>query len=111
MEIINLERASVPFIKQTIDGVVTYTFDTSSCEHPEPMINAMVGLQNLGIDEKLIMINRKAPMGLFSKIEADFNHDTTQLNDGKFQVSFTRKYNKTLATNFEDRSCSGSGCH
>lgn len=107
---ITLEGATIPFYKETIEGVLTYSFDSSRCGHPEPMINAMVGLQTIKDNEKLIMINHKAPAGLFPKVENDFNYEVIELEDGTFQITFSKKGDGSN-TNFNDRGCSGGGCH
>jgi hypothetical protein len=99
--------ATVPFYKYTIDGQKYLQFDTSLCGHPEPMVNAMCGLQNITDDEKLIMINSKAPMGLFPKVEADFGNEVEELSDGKFKITFTKKSNSSETTNFSDTACNG----
>jgi len=106
-EEIKLEGSTVPFYKFSIDGVEYIGFDTSKTGHPEPMVNAMVGLQNLGDNQKLMMINHKAPMGLFPKIEADFDYEVTELENGLFKIIFTKKANATNSTDFNDRSCNG----
>lgn len=106
---ITLEGATVPFYKETINGIVTYRFDSSKCGHPEPMINAMIGLQTIKENEKLIMINSKAPAGLFPKVENDFNFCVEELENRKFQITFTKKGDGS-STDFSDRGCGGSGC-
>jgi hypothetical protein len=99
--------ATVPFYRYEIDGQKYLQFDSSLCGHPEPMINAMSGLQNLADDEKLIMINSKAPMGLFPKIEADFSNEVEELSDSKFKITFTKKSASSNNTNFNDTACNG----
>ena len=110
---LDLEGATVPFYKFNENEIVYYLFDSSKTGHPEPMINAMIGLQTIKDDEKLIMINSKAPMGLFPKIEDDFNYEYSEMQDGRFKIIFSNKLNKTNSTNFSDNGCAGSGggCH
>jgi uncharacterized protein (DUF2249 family) len=71
------------------------------------MVNAMVGLQSLENDEKLIMINSKPPMGLFPKVEADFANEVEELSEGKFKITFTKKSQDAENTNFSDTACNG----
>jgi len=104
---LSLEGNTVPFYKFSIDGVEYIGFDTSKTGHPEPMVNAMVGLQNLGDNQKLMMINHKAPMGLFPKIEADFDYEVSELENGLFKIVFTKKANPANSTNFDDKNCDG----
>jgi len=92
-EQIEVEGATVPFFKYEENGVTFLVFDSSRCGHPEPMINAMTGLQAIQNDEKLVMINSKPPMGLFPKIEDDFTFELDALEDGNAKVVFTKRAN------------------
>ena len=107
---VEVSGATVPFHKYEDNGVTFLQFDSSRAGHPEPMINAMSGLQTVGMDEKLVMINSKAPMGLFPKIEEDFNFEVENLEDGRVKVVFTRRADGAVATNFEDTGCGGGSC-
>jgi len=106
---ISLEGATVPFYKFEENGVEYLQFDSSMTGHPEPMINAMVGLQNLTSGQKLIMLNSKAPMGLFPKVENDFAYEVEQLSENLFKMTFTPKGDSATSTNFGDTACSGTG--
>ncbi len=110
-EQIEVVGATVPFFKYEEDGVTFLKFDSSRCGHPEPMINAMSGLQTLKDDEKLVMINSKPPMGLFPKIENDFTYEVEALEDGTTKVVFTHKAQGEAKTNFNDTGCGGTGCY
>ena len=103
---VEVNGATVPFYKFEENGVTYYMFDTSKSGHPEPMVNAMAGLQNLKPGEKLIMINHKAPMGLFPRIESEFAYAVTELENGKFKIVFNRRSTATT-TDFDDNSCAG----
>ena len=104
---ISLEGATVPFYEYEIDGVRYYQFDTSKTTHPEPMINAMTGLKNLKDGEKLVMINHKKPMGLFPKIENDFDYEVAELENGLFKIIFSKKADAANSTDFDDKNCNG----
>jgi len=104
---ITIEGATVPFYKYEDNGVKFLQFDTSKTGHPEPMVNAMIGLQNLSDGEKLVMINHKAPMGLFSKVEAEFDNDVQEIEDGLFKITFSRKDGVGSTTDFNDTACNG----
>ncbi|MGD9654166.1 MAG: DUF2249 domain-containing protein [Sulfuricurvum sp.] len=110
MQTIQLDGATVPFYVNESEGTRVYSFDTSMCGHPEPMINAMTGLAHLKEGEKLIMINSKVPMGLFPKIEEDFSYEVAELANGTFEILFMKKGNGTN-TNFGDNGCSGGCSH
>lgn len=107
MEELELEGATVKFFKNIVDGITTYQFDTSMCEPPHPMVNAMVGLQLLDENSKLIMINHKSPGGLFPKIEDDFDYSEEPTADGKIKVVFTKKTTGANTTDFTQNSCNG----
>jgi len=109
-EQIDVMGATVPFFKYELNGVTFLQFDSSRCGHPEPMINAMSGLQAIQDGEKLVMINSKPPMGLFPKIENDFNFELDALEDGNAKVIFTKRAEGDAKTDFEDTGCGGTGC-
>ena len=107
---VEVNGATVPFHKYEDNGVTFLQFDSSKSGHPEPMINAMSGLQALGENEKLVMINSKAPAGLFPKVEADFNFEVEHLEDGRAKVTFVKRGEGDAATDFSDTGCGGGGC-
>lgn len=107
---IQLEGATVAFLKYEQNGITFLEFDSSLCGHPEPMINAMTGLQALEEDQKLVMINSKAPMGLFPKIENDFTFEVEELENGKVKVIFSKRADGEAKTNFADTGCGGGSC-
>ncbi len=105
MEKIEVLGSTVDFFKEIQDGLTIYQFDTSRCGPPEPMVNAMAGLQLLDENSKLVMINHKPPMGLFPKIEGEFDFVEEALEDGNTKVTFTKKANPTSITDFSQNSC------
>lgn len=110
MQKIEVDGSTVDFYKEVLDERVVYQFDTSMCEPPHPMVNAMVGLQLLDDNSELIMINHKSPGGLFPKIANDFDFAEEMLSDGKVKVVFTKKSNSSNTTDFTQNSCSGGTC-
>lgn len=107
MEKIEVLGATVDFFKEIKDGLTTYQFDTSMCGPPDPMVNAMAGLQLLDENSQLVMINHKSPGGLFPKIEEDFNFLEEDTDDGKIKVVFTKKVDALNSTDFTQNSCHG----
>jgi len=107
---ITVEGATVPFFKYEENGVTFLQFDSSKAGHPEPMINAMSGLQALQDGQKLIMINSKAPMGLFPKVENEFTFELDELEDGNAKIIFSKKTDAEANTNFKDTGCGGGSC-
>jgi len=102
-----LEGATVPFYTYEENGISYLYFDSSKTGHPEPMVNAMTGLKNLKDNQKLVMINHKPPMGLFPKIEADYDYNVEELSNGLFKMTFSKKSDAQGATNFNDTACNG----
>jgi len=101
-----IENSTVDFFEFKDNGLQFYYFDSSECAPPEPMINAMLGLQLLkGDDERLIMINHKAPGGLFPKIESNFNYEVTNIEENKVKVEFSHKTGSQPKTDFTQNSC------
>jgi hypothetical protein len=109
MEKIEVSGATVDFFKKEEEGITVFSFDTSSCQPPEPMVNGMCGLQLIKESkQRLEMTNHKAPLGLFPKIEADFNYEVIDLDDnGKVKVIFTKKEDANNSTDFTQNTCSG----
>lgn len=99
---IEVDNSTVPFYQDEN----YYYFDTSLTAVPEPMINAVAGLQLLDENKKLIMINHKIPMGLFPKIEAYFNYKVEELKDGNVKIIFTKKIESASKLDF-DTNCLG----
>jgi len=60
--------------------------------------------------EKLIMINSKAPMGLFPKIEEDFTYELDELENGNAKVIFSKRIAGETKTDFTDTGCGGGSC-
>jgi hypothetical protein len=46
-------------------------------------------------------------MGLFPKIEADFNYEVQTINENLHKIIFTKKANATGSTNYDDKNCDG----
>lgn len=105
MEKIDVNGSTVDFFKTIENGLTTYQFDTSRCGPPEPMVNAMVGLQLLDNDSQLIMINHKSPGGLFPKIQNDFDIEESVLDDGRAKVIFRKKTDAKNTTDFSNNTC------
>jgi hypothetical protein len=102
---IEVNGATVDFFKLEKDGQSTYYFDTSKCGPPEPMVNAMSGLKLIkGTDDKLVMINHKAPGGLFSRLEDDISHEVSEVGDLK-HITFSCNNDSTSNTDFTQTSC------
>lgn len=105
---IQLDDASVDFYEYIQDGLKCYYFDSSECGPPDPMVNAMLGLQLLeNTTDRLVMVNHKAPGGLFPKIQNDFSYEIFNLEDGRAQVVFALKNEKSINTDFTSNSCAG----
>jgi uncharacterized protein (DUF2249 family) len=107
---IDVNGATVPFFEYNENGIKYYYFDSSQTPPPEPMVNAMAGLQLLKSGEKLVMINHKSPAGLFPKISGEFDFEEDTLDDGRAMVVFSKKSNATSNTDFTQNSCSGGKC-
>lgn len=107
MEKIEVIGSTVDFFKKVENELTIYEFDTSMCPPPEPMVNAMAGLQLLDKNSKLVMINHKSPAGLFPKVQEDFDFQEENTDDGKVKVVFTLKNNASKTTDFSQNTCNG----
>lgn len=104
---IQIEQSTVDFYKFKRDEITYYYFDTSLCGPPEPMINAMAGLQLLDNDSKLIMINHKIPIGLFPKIQNNFTYEIEEIKNEKHKIIFSYITNSENKTDFSQNTCTG----
>lgn len=105
---IEVEGSTVDFVVFEDDGLMCYAFDTSRCPPPEPMVNAMAGLRLIDAPEKrLIMINHKMPMGLFDKMQDDFEIDSCIREDGLAEVVFAFKGSVNLNDPRYSAKCHG----
>jgi len=109
MNKIQVDGTTVDFFEFKDEKFQVFTFNTETCQPPEPMVNAMLGLQLLNnSNQRLEMINHKSPVGLFPKIENDFNYDVTVLDEtGKVKVVFTKKETSDGTTDFKQNNCDG----
>jgi hypothetical protein len=106
-EKIEVEGATVDFYKLAKDGESTYYFDTSKTGPPHPMVNAMSGLKLIkNTNDKLVMINHKAPGGLFGKLEADVEHEVEDIEGGLVRVTF-RSVDAGVDSDLTQTSCHG----
>jgi len=105
---IEVEGATVDFFKLAKDGQSTYYFDTSKEGPPHPMVNAMAGLALIkGTNDTLVMINHKAPGGLFAKLEDDVKYVVQDLDNGLVKVVFSHNPNATAESDLTQTSCGG----
>jgi len=103
-----VEGATVDFFKLEKDGQSTYYFDTSKEGPPHPMVNAMAGLGMIkGTNGTVVMINHKAPGGLFAKLEDDVKYVIEDLPDGLVKVVFSYNPNAVAESDLSQTSCGG----
>ena len=105
---IEVDGATVDFFKLEKDGQSSYYFDTSAEGPPHPMVNAMSGLKLIkGTNDTLVMINHKAPGGLFAKLDADVVHNTEDIDGGLVKVVFTYNSEAGVDSDLTQTSCGG----
>jgi len=109
MKKIEVIGSTVDFFEFDDGETKVFTFDSSTCLPPEPMVNAMCGLKLLTKkNQRLEMVNHKPPLGLFPKVEADFDYDVVELDEsGKVKVTFSKKEDAKNSTDFTQTSCAG----
>ncbi len=104
---IEVAGATVDFFELAKDGISTYYFDTSAEGPPHPMVNAMSGLKLIkNTNNTLVMINHKAPGGLFGKLESDVAYDAEDIEGGLVKVTFTN-VNAGVDSDLNQTSCHG----
>lgn len=100
-----VEGATVDFFTFNEGDETYYYFDTTKCGPPEPMVNAMTGLQLLKSDkEVLIMHNHKKPMGLLEKVSKNYDITEEMQDDGTIMLFFRRNAPSDQA-DLSDKSC------
>jgi hypothetical protein len=105
---IDVTGATVDFYTYIKNGVTYYQFDSSQCEVPGPMVNAMSGLKLIdSTDHKLVMINHKKPMGLLEKISKDYDIVIEHLEDGRVKLIFGYKVTQSERADLNDAACHG----
>jgi len=105
---IEVNGATVDFFELAKDGQSTYYFDTSAEGPPHPMVNAMSGLKLIkGTKNTLVMINHKAPGGLFAKLEDDVSHLVQDLDGGLVKVVFSSVSGSGTDSDLSQTSCGG----
>ena len=107
-ETMNVKGATVPFLTYEEEGVTYYAFDSTQCECPEPMMNAMCGLKLLDdASKRLVMTNMQEPAGLYPRIAEDFEWSVETLESGDVRIVFRLKNTQACGTDFTHTECSG----
>jgi hypothetical protein len=71
------------------------------------MVNAMSGLKLIkNTSNVLVMINHKAPGGLFRKLEADVAHSSENIDGGLVKVTFSN-VDAGVDSDLSQTSCHG----
>ncbi len=103
---ISVEGSTVDFYTYMNENNTYYQFDTSMTGPPEPMVNAMAGLNLIdGADKKLVMINHKSPGGLIAKISENYDIAEEAIDGGKVKLIFSYRSGASEAANLSDNSC------
>ena len=102
---INVDGSTVDFFQYEEEGKNCFYFDTSACSAPEPMINAMAGLQLLKkANDRLVMMNHTPPNGLFPRIQANYDFEMDDI-DGVVKIVFSYKADSIPQTDFSKNTC------
>ena len=102
---IEVPGSSVEFFTFKKNDLIYYFFDTSLSTPPDPMVNAMLGLQLLdNEDKRLIMINHSIPNALFARINLNYDYDVESFEDN-IKIEFKYKSNTDLQTDFSNNKC------
>ncbi|MEE8588064.1 MAG: hypothetical protein V3S80_01815 [Sulfurimonadaceae bacterium] len=103
---ISVEGSTVDFYTYMKENTTYYQFDTSMTGPPEPMVNAMAGLNLIdSADKKLVMINHKSPGGLISKIGENYNIEEEAIGGSKVKLVFSYKSGASEEADLSDNSC------
>lgn len=105
---IPIEGATLPFCRYQQGGVTVIEFDSTGCECPVPMINALAGLQRIASSgEVLHMINGFEPQGLYARIEGHFTWTVQPESENQVRVCFTPVPGRAGELDFGNNRCRG----
>ena len=103
---ISVEGSTVDFYTYMKENSTYYQFDTSMTGPPEPMVNAMAGLNLIdSADKKLVMINHKSPGGLIAKVGENYDVEEEAIYGGKVKLVFSYNAGAREAADLSDNSC------
>lgn len=106
-EKIEVEGSTVNFFKFLQNDLIYYYFDSSLSSPPDPMVNAMLGLELISNEnERLIMINHSIPNALFVRTTENFEYEVEQLKDN-VKIQFKYKTGTNPKTDFSNNKCTG----
>ena len=90
-ELVDIPRTTLDFYRYEENGLVMYEFDATACTPPEPMVNAIVGLNMLKDEnDRLIGLFFHEPFPLYERISSDFSYESQELESGDFKITFKR---------------------
>lgn len=102
-----IANATLPFWRYRVDGRPVLEFDSTGCNCPVPMRNAMAGLERISHSgEALVMINGFEPQGLYERIEGRFDWVVERLDPQRVKVTFTAT-SLSARVDFNQRDCHG----
>jgi hypothetical protein len=91
-EKIEIPMTTLEFVTYEEDGIRYYEFDATECQPPEPMVNAMHGLNHLqSKDECLVGLFFHEPTPLYDKIKRSIEYKAIELENGDFRIEFRKK--------------------
>lgn len=87
--LLNVPGATLMFYRYRRNGIDYIEFDASQCEPPEPMVNAMKGLEFIrGTQKRLVMIAFHEPTPLFNRVATAFSWNVEVLDNGNVKIVF-----------------------
>ena len=88
-ELVTVPMATLDFYKYEEDGLTFYEFNATECSPPEPMVNAMHGLNVLKSEkDRLVGIFFHEPTPLYNKIKSRFSYEAFALESGDYRIVF-----------------------
>jgi len=108
-KLFKVKGSTVDFVRYSIDEIEYISFDTSDRGAPEPMQNALIGLNLINNTKtRLVMINHRKPEGLLSKLEGKFQYIEQILDSKDIAIEFFLSDEKKVADlKSIDSNCSG----
>ncbi|MEA3331221.1 MAG: hypothetical protein U9Q29_05955 [Campylobacterota bacterium] len=90
-ELVEIPMATLDFYKYEENGLVFYEFDATECSMPEPMANAMAGLNMIKSEnDRMVGLFFHEPSPLLAKISPYFSYKSKELESGDFRIVFKK---------------------
>lgn len=91
-ELVTIPRATLDIYNYQENELNVYEFDATECSPPEPMVNTIVTLEMLKNKNDILRVMYfHEPAPLYERVSSSFTHESQELENGSFLVTFRKK--------------------